>query len=305
MTTDTAVIPCEPRPHHRFWPKRLPHAITPPATSLWYNLEVSAQRYPDKAGAGVFRPALTLSPNCTTRPSAWRRWLQGWACKTGDRVMLYMQNCPQLVVAHYAILRANAVVVPVNPMNRAEELKHYIIDPDAKVAISTADLAGELLKASDGAARSASACASGGDALSATPIGAAAADMPAGLGATGCATRHALPALPGGTVRDWATRWPAPRRRPAHDRTARTTWRAALHLGHHRPAQGLHAHRTAADAQRGGRRLCGGTARTENVILAVVPMFHITGMVCGMHRPMYSGATWCSCRAGTASSPGA
>lgn len=37
------------RPHHKFWPKRLPHALTPPATSLWDNLEASARRYPDKA----------------------------------------------------------------------------------------------------------------------------------------------------------------------------------------------------------------------------------------------------------------
>ena len=68
--------------------------------------------------------------------------------RSGDRVVLNMQNCPQWVIAHFAILRANAVVVvPVNPMNRAEELKHYIVDPDAKVAITAADLAGELTKA--------------------------------------------------------------------------------------------------------------------------------------------------------------
>ncbi len=48
-----------------------------------------------------------------------------------------MQNCPQLVDRAFAILRANAVVVPVNPMNRAEELKHYITDPDAKVIVTT------------------------------------------------------------------------------------------------------------------------------------------------------------------------
>ena len=57
-----------------------------------------------------------------------------------------MQNCPQLVMAHFAILRANAVVVPVNPMNRAEELKHYITDPDTKVAITTGDLAAEWVQ---------------------------------------------------------------------------------------------------------------------------------------------------------------
>ena len=46
--------------------------------------------------------------------------------KKGDRVLLYMQNSPQFVLAYYAILRADAVVVPVNPMNLSEELRHYI-----------------------------------------------------------------------------------------------------------------------------------------------------------------------------------
>jgi fatty-acyl-CoA synthase len=78
---------------------------------------------------------------CYKKPSGWRQCLAGLGVQKGDRVVLNMQNCPQLVIAHFAILRANAVVVPVNPMNRAEELKHYITDPDAKVAITTADLA--------------------------------------------------------------------------------------------------------------------------------------------------------------------
>jgi fatty-acyl-CoA synthase len=68
--------------------------------------------------------------------------------KLGDRVVLDMQNCPQLVITHFAVLRIDAVVVPVNPMNRAEELKHYITDPDTKVAVTTADLAPDLAQAS-------------------------------------------------------------------------------------------------------------------------------------------------------------
>jgi fatty-acyl-CoA synthase len=43
-------------------------------------------------------------------------------------VLLYMQNSPQWALAFYAILRAGAVVVPVNPMNRTDELRHYIDD---------------------------------------------------------------------------------------------------------------------------------------------------------------------------------
>jgi fatty-acyl-CoA synthase len=74
--------------------------------------------------------------------------LQALGVAKGDRVLLNLQNTPQLIVAHFAILRADAVVVPVNPMNRADELRHYITDPDARVAITSADLAGELAAAS-------------------------------------------------------------------------------------------------------------------------------------------------------------
>ena len=95
----------------KVWPTRLPAAIEPPAISLWDSLSVSARRYP---------------------------------------VLVVMQNCPQLVIAHYAIARANAVVVPVNPMNRAEELRHYITDAQATIAITTGDLAGEVAAASNG-----------------------------------------------------------------------------------------------------------------------------------------------------------
>ena len=143
----TSAAPAGLRPHHRFWPRRLPHAIAPPATSMWFNLEVSARRYPDKP-ALVFFDRTTSYRELHEQAERLAAHLHAQGVKAGDRVILFMQNCPQLVVAHYAILRANAVVVPVNPMNRAEELKHYITDPDVKVAIAAADLAGDLLKAS-------------------------------------------------------------------------------------------------------------------------------------------------------------
>ncbi len=55
--------------------------------------------------------------------------------RKGDRVLLDMQNCPQFVIAYYAILRAGAVVVPVSPMNVAEELEHYVTDSGASTAL--------------------------------------------------------------------------------------------------------------------------------------------------------------------------
>src|SRR5207247_814722 len=61
-----------------------------------------------------------------------------------DRVLMYLQNSPQFVIAYYAILRADAVVVPVNPMNRTEELRHYVEDADASAVIAGQELFAEL-----------------------------------------------------------------------------------------------------------------------------------------------------------------
>ena len=58
----------------------------------------------------------------------------------GDRVLLDMQNGHDFVIACLAIMRADAVVVPVSPMNLTEELRHYIEDSNARVAITEHDL---------------------------------------------------------------------------------------------------------------------------------------------------------------------
>ena len=127
------------RPHHAIWPARLPRALQVPATSLWFNLEVSAARYPDKPAYSFFGRTLSFS-QLKSQAEALAGWLQAQGVARGDRVLLFLQNCPQFIVAFYAVQRANAVVVPVNPMNRADEFGHYITDPQARVAITSAPL---------------------------------------------------------------------------------------------------------------------------------------------------------------------
>ena len=176
-----------------------------------------------------------------------------------------MQNCPQLVIAHFAILRANAVVVPVNPMNRAEELKHYITDPDAKVAITTGDLAAEIAKASDALPPSERLAhlivTQFTDAFDPDVRG---DDARAAAWRDWLLTRHPLPALDGGAGA-WPgpTRWPPAMPPPAHVVGAGRHGAAALHQRHHRPAQGLHAPPLQPDAQRRGQRALGPSARPK------------------------------------------
>lgn len=136
------------RPHHRFWPARLPHQLQAPTTSLWDNLAFQARRFPDKTAIVFLGRSLSYRELVQQAERVAAR-LHALGVRQGDRVILLMQNSPQLIAAHYGILRANAVVVPVNPMNRPEELKHYITDPQARVALATADLAPGLAQASN------------------------------------------------------------------------------------------------------------------------------------------------------------
>jgi long-chain acyl-CoA synthetase len=53
----------------------------------------------------------------------------------GDRVAIVLPNCPQHVIAFYAVLRLGAIVVEHNPLYTADELRHQFADHGARVAI--------------------------------------------------------------------------------------------------------------------------------------------------------------------------
>ena len=130
--------------HFAHWPPGVPKSLSVPRTSLHYNLEVSARRYPDKAALLYYGSAISYAA-LEREAAALAGFLQQrCGVKRGDRVLLYAQNSPQFIVAYYAILRADAVVVPVNPMNKSAELAHYIGDSDARVAIAAQELYAEI-----------------------------------------------------------------------------------------------------------------------------------------------------------------
>ena len=282
---NTFEVPAD-RPHLRIWPKRLPYSLAVPETSLWFNVEVTAARYPDKAAYVFFGRRISYA-ELRAQAEALAGWLQKEGVGKGDRVALFMQNCPQFPIALYAALRADAVVVPVNPMNRAEELSHYIADPETSVIVCTADLVPVVAAAQATLPEAKRArrvlVTRFTDTMPEGPI--AAADAPSPAMEAWLRTDVDLPvgyvrwseALAAGCV-------PGPHTAGPDDLALLPYTSGTTGL----PKGCMHTHRTLMSNSVGGQW---SYSSPEALGLGVVPMFHITGMLYGVLGSVYIGAT--------------
>ena len=270
--------------HAAHWPPALPRHLTLPETNVFHNAEVSAARFPDKPFIVFYDTPITFE---AFRAEAER--IAGFlehdcGVKAGDRVLLYMQNSPQWALAFYGILRANAVVVPVNPMNRTEELRHYVRDSGATTAFVPQDLFDQLQPLSGGGP--------GTEQGLRHLIVATYSD---------CLKRPTDLRVPN-TIVERRRRFDAPGAVAWCDMLARDLRPGPLTQGPDdlcvmpytsgttgHPKGCMHTHRSLMSTLVGGVQWF---QRTQDaVFLSVLPLFHVTGLVGSLHGPMYAGAT--------------
>jgi fatty-acyl-CoA synthase len=290
MSTPAADTPYV-APHLAHWPKRLPRELAIPQTPLHINLDVSALRWPDKA-AYVFLGRPVTFAELQEQAGHIAGWLQAQGVKKGDRVIVFLQNCPQFVAAVHGILRADAVVVPVNPMNKADEFGHYITDPQAAFAITSHDLAGIVHEADSRLPA--------GQRLRRVIVTRISEAGPEGLGQAIDPAEAPAPAilewlrfertLPDDRFVRWAdvlsaAYRPGPSTAQADDLAVMPYTSGTTGL----PKGCLHTHRTLMANVAGGG--IWSLASPESVSLAVVPMFHITGFVYSVLGGIYVGST--------------
>jgi fatty-acyl-CoA synthase len=267
--------------HFAHWPKGLPRHMTIPETDLFYNVEVSARRYPAKPFL-VFYDTQISYAEFKDEAERIAGWLQAQGVAKGDRVLLYMQNSPQFVLSYYGILRANAVVVPVNPMNMTTELRHYVKDAGAKVAIVAQDIYPQmqpLLGTGADQGLEQILVAAYSDYLKAPTELKVPDFVKAPRTAIGDAGATAWCDMLAANIR------PGPIDVGPDDLcvmpyTSGTT-------GH--PKGCMHTHRTVMHTLMAGYQWFG--IQQDAVYLAVLPFFHVTGMQGSMSGPLQSGAT--------------
>jgi len=265
--------------HHAHWPPGVPKALAPADRSLWDCLAASAARHPDKP-AVVFYDSVLSYGELARQAEALAGWLQHVAqVKPRDRVLLFSQNCPQFVIASYAVLRADAVVVPVNAMWTADEVTHLVEDSGASVALVAQELLDRLQPVVRRGLLRRAVVITYADALT-TPV-----DMPVPSWVT-------QPRSPLDDAR--FTRWhealatgaqALPHRAAPHDLavlpyTSGTTGR---------PKGCMHTHASVQAANRAAAAWRGQSG--DAVFLGIAPLFHALGMQNGMHLPLMLGAT--------------
>ena len=113
----------------------VPEFIPPVTETLTDMLDGSAEKY-RKRPAIDFLGAITNFGDLREQVNRVANGLRKLGVSHGDRVALIMPNCPQYIVALFAIYRLGAIIVPHNPMLTEGELRRQLEDHGAKVAIA-------------------------------------------------------------------------------------------------------------------------------------------------------------------------
>ncbi len=128
----------ETKPWHRHYDYNVPTAIRYPRLPIPELLGIPANAFPDKAALTFYGSEMTfweLRQQVLRMANA----LGSLGVKKGERVGIHLPNCPQYMIAYYGVLSLGAIVVNLNPMYTAEELK-VIVDNTGLTTLVTFDM---------------------------------------------------------------------------------------------------------------------------------------------------------------------
>jgi long-chain acyl-CoA synthetase len=131
------------RPWLQYYDEGVPASIDYPQVPLDRLLAESAAKHPDHPamifGAAVGSRVMDRALSYRQLDDAVNRFaaaMQHLGVKKGDRVAMFLPNCPQLVIAYYGTMRAGGIAVPSNFLYTADEMEHQLNDAGAQIVLT-------------------------------------------------------------------------------------------------------------------------------------------------------------------------
>ena len=255
----------------------VPPTIEPKFATGLDMFRATLQRRPGAALAHYFDRSITAE-QCDAMSDALAVALQARGIEPGNRIAMYLQNIPQVIVTVLAAWKCGAVIVPCNPMLRERELKKVLSGSGCRVLVCQEDLYADVARA----------------AIPSTAVAHVITTSP---------LEFLEPEAPLPTVLSGMTRMPNPR-------TADLLTLAAEHAGQAPkpvdidgddvafmvytsgttgdPKGAMNTHRNVVFATSVYRHWI-GLAETDT-ILGLAPLFHVTGLIGHVTLAMLTGA---------------
>jgi long-chain acyl-CoA synthetase len=252
----------------------------PAQQALHEYLRQHAREQPDKAAYVWYGRAISFA-ELDRASDAFAARLAQLGVKKGEPVALFMNNCPQYMMAHYGIQKLGAIACPCSPLFKEHELRYQLDDLKARVIVAAQPLLPVVDKVRADTALEHVFVVRYADLLPQAPR----VDVPAEL----LAMKQETSPVPAGCEDFLAVAGSgaaAPRVEIGLDDVALMTYTSGT-TGMPKGAMLTYRNalfKTAAAVH------CNGMQR-DDMLLSIAPLYHIAGMVMGVNVPIYSGAT--------------
>ncbi len=131
--TETSVYAS--KPWLKNYPPQIPSTLEYPDEPVFWILESTYRKYPDKEAMVFYGKSMTYS-EFYHKTLSFAASLQKLGVAKGDRVALLLPNCPAYPISYYAILKIGAIVAQFNPLYTERELEKLIEDSGSRIAIT-------------------------------------------------------------------------------------------------------------------------------------------------------------------------
>ncbi len=124
----------ESRPWTQWYDEFVPRELEIPEKPLFHLLDYAADRHPGHTAMIFFDNKISYG-RFRGEANKFARALYELGVRKGDKVALFLPNTPQFAIAYYGTLKAGAVVTPMNPLYKPEEVKRQLNDSGAETLV--------------------------------------------------------------------------------------------------------------------------------------------------------------------------